>query len=121
MRSPFPGMDPYIEGSGLWPDFHSSFLIYLRDAITALLPENYEARIEERMSLVALELPPEQGRPIRPDLAIERRGRSTGSASKGTAAMLTPVTLPLQVRTEEVRETWIEIYHRPEHELVAVL
>ena len=23
MKSPFPGMDPYIEGSGLWEDFHN--------------------------------------------------------------------------------------------------
>ena len=26
MTSPFPGMDPYIEDHGLWPDFHSKLI-----------------------------------------------------------------------------------------------
>ena len=26
MRSPFPGMDPYLETPTLWSDFHASFI-----------------------------------------------------------------------------------------------
>ena len=26
MKSPFPGMDPYIEACGLWGDFHSHLI-----------------------------------------------------------------------------------------------
>jgi Protein of unknown function (DUF4058) len=25
MKSPFPGMDPYIEGTGRWEDFHAKY------------------------------------------------------------------------------------------------
>jgi len=30
MPSPFPGMDPYFEEPEVFPDFHDSFIIYLR-------------------------------------------------------------------------------------------
>ncbi len=34
MKSPFPGMDPYLEDQGRWPDFHASMITYCRDAIS---------------------------------------------------------------------------------------
>ena len=30
MPSPFPGMDPYLENPEIFPDFHDSFITYLR-------------------------------------------------------------------------------------------
>ena len=68
MPSRFPGVDPYLEGSGLWPDFHHEFITAWRAALRRALPKHYEARINE-----------------------------------------------------EVRDSWIEIYHRPDHSLIAVL
>ncbi|PYS38214.1 MAG: hypothetical protein DMG14_18520, partial [Acidobacteria bacterium] len=41
MASPFPGVDPYIEAQGFWPDFHASFITYLRDVLMEKLPANY--------------------------------------------------------------------------------
>ena len=55
MPSPFPGMDPYLEDPAFWSDFHSSFITYWRDALADLLPDNYDARLDER---VVLEGPP---------------------------------------------------------------
>jgi hypothetical protein len=26
LNSPFPGVDPYLEGQHYWPDFHASFI-----------------------------------------------------------------------------------------------
>src|SRR5438045_8041946 len=51
MRSPFPGMDPYLESPEFWPDFRSRFVNCWCEAIAAALPEKYEARIDERVSL----------------------------------------------------------------------
>ncbi len=51
MPSPFPGMDPYLEHPGSWPDFHHSFITYWCDALADALPANYEARIDERVNL----------------------------------------------------------------------
>jgi len=36
-------MDPYIESSGLWGDFHIAMIIAMRTALNALLPEGYAA------------------------------------------------------------------------------
>lgn len=38
MPSPFPGMDPYLENPEILPDFHDSFLTYLREALQSGLP-----------------------------------------------------------------------------------
>ena len=46
MPSPFPGMDPYLEGY-LWPDLHATLIHAIRAAIAAQLPEGYVARIDQ--------------------------------------------------------------------------
>lgn len=52
MPSPFPGMDPYLEESGGWSDFHHEFISCLRGALAASLSEAYDARIEQRVTLI---------------------------------------------------------------------
>lgn len=53
MPSPFPGMDPYIEGPGIWQDFHSDFAAEIRTALNRTIRPRYIAAI----SRVPLELP----------------------------------------------------------------
>src|SRR5688572_28565521 len=48
MRSPFPGMDPFEEQSDLWMEFHNPLVIYARDMLHSLLPDNYIAQLEFR-------------------------------------------------------------------------
>ena len=55
MKSPFPGMDPYIEASNLWGDFHSHLIEKIYEEISALLPEGYVARTNERSYIALLE------------------------------------------------------------------
>ncbi|MBL8797564.1 MAG: DUF4058 family protein [Planctomycetia bacterium] len=81
MPSPFPGMDPYLETMGLWPDFHAAFVTYWADDLFSLLPESYEPRIAERHVVTSV----------------------------------SPTT------DEETTERHIEILHRPDRTLVAVL
>jgi Protein of unknown function (DUF4058) len=45
MPSPFPGMDPYLETPEIFPDFHDSFIPYLREALQAHLPAPYFAAL----------------------------------------------------------------------------
>lgn len=45
MRSPFPGMDPYLEGS-MWRDVHSSLAHQLRKQLVPLISPKYVARVE---------------------------------------------------------------------------
>ena len=47
MPSPFPGMDPYLEKSGHWPDFHSKLINVCQELILQALPLSYDARVQE--------------------------------------------------------------------------
>jgi len=118
-------MDPYLEEPSIWMDFHESFITYCRDAINERLPEAYETRIEERINLV--ELPAEESRLFRADVAVSAVGDSTGHPSTGAeyaksagVATVEPVTIPL-IFYEEVHESKLHILHRAEQRLVTVI
>ncbi|MEW4569398.1 DUF4058 family protein [Tautonia sp. JC769] len=117
----FPGVDPYIEAQGRWPDFHASFITYLRDALFDRLPQNYEAAIEEQFRLY--ESDDEPGLLARPDVAVLRAGKLRGEGG-GVAVVerVEPVHVPIAaVEREDYRHTWIEIKTLPERSLVAVV
>jgi hypothetical protein len=42
MKSPFPGMDPYLERH--WPDVHSALVMSARGVLNELLPPDLVAR-----------------------------------------------------------------------------
>jgi hypothetical protein len=48
MPSPFPGMDPFIEGQ-VWTDFHLTMLSEARAALIPLVRPHYVVRVEERV------------------------------------------------------------------------
>jgi hypothetical protein len=125
MPSPFPGMDPYLEDPSVWMDFHESFITYLRDALLASLPEQYEARIEERVNLVAWS--DEDSRSYRADVGISLGSQpdtpgtaiSVATHSPGTL-IVEPVTIPLELYEEE-HESRVDILDRRNHRLVTVI
>jgi hypothetical protein len=119
MPSPFPGMDPYLEDPAFWSDFHTAFLTYLRDALNDSLPDNYEARLDEKINLI--ECSPDRIKLLEPDLAVSRDLPAKGKAVTGGIATLEPVTIPHLRIEEEQRERWIEILHRPDRSLVTVM
>jgi hypothetical protein len=45
-KSPFPGMDPYLEGE-MWQEFHSTFTHQLRSQLMSKLPPTYVALLEK--------------------------------------------------------------------------
>jgi hypothetical protein len=51
MKSPFPGMDPYIEACGLWGDFHQSVIAEIKRGLARAAPERYLVRAAERSYL----------------------------------------------------------------------
>ena len=34
MLSPFPGMNPYLEQSDAWTDFHCNFIVRIRESLS---------------------------------------------------------------------------------------
>src|SRR5579875_1002630 len=91
MANPFPGIDPYIEAQKFWEDFHSAFLVYMRDAINDRLPEGYDAQVEERFTIASFR---EEG-DVRPDLAVLRDEPAQPRREGGAAGMAGPEVIPL--------------------------
>jgi hypothetical protein len=52
MKSPFPGMDPYIEANGLWEDFHAKLIGEIERGFSPAVPERYSVRLGERAYVV---------------------------------------------------------------------
>ena len=51
MPSPFPGMNPYLENSLYWVDFHHTYLTFLRSALMQTISPDYYVSIEEHVYL----------------------------------------------------------------------
>ncbi len=47
MASPFPGMDPYLEGE-MWQEFHETLAGAIRGQLVRKLPEKYVALLAKR-------------------------------------------------------------------------
>jgi len=133
-------MDPYLEDPAFWPDFHLTFIGCWREAIADLLPEPYEARLDERVNLV--QMSPEVIKLIYPDVAVSHGPAPQQAPEHGAGTLLLePVTIPHEFLEEEhefleeehefleeehefleeEHETRIEILHRPDRTLIAVL
>jgi hypothetical protein len=105
MKSPFPGMDPYLEQH--WGDIHSRLIIYGSDALQQLLPSGLVARAEERVYLE----PEESFSQSRyPDIRVIERRRPGVSAPEPEGGVV--LTEPITIRRpgqEPVTESYIEI------------
>src|SRR4051794_21797662 len=108
MPSPFPGMDPFLEGPE-WEDFHSRFNIAMSDAIAPGVEPRYVVRVERR---VYVEHGLEGGDQVRsPDLALLWSGAESPVAVAEPAAArtsLAPVECLLP-GPQERRETYLVI------------
>ena len=51
MRSPFPGMDPYLEDASRWADFHPTFIVALRRQLSRLVSPHFHVDIQEQVYL----------------------------------------------------------------------
>ena len=109
MKSPFPGMDPYLEEH--WRDVHHSFLTYARDELQPYLPAELRARLEERV-FVEPDQEGERGRSIYPDIrVIEYPGRAGHGAATAEASSSVAVADPIVIHgeSEPATEGYIEI------------
>ena len=107
MKSPFPGMDPYLEWH--WLDLHPELVVASRRAIQRQLGNDLVARIEERL---IVEDTLGYTRRIGPDARVVeiRVGTGTGDNGKGETAVAT-MTRPVHLTelSEPISERSIEI------------
>ena len=120
MPSPFPGMDPYIEYRQRWADFHHELIGSFRAALNRVLPEDYFATIDERLKLLSGGERSETA--ALPDVSVVHDPDAPGGNRRpaGSAvATLDPHVLPQSVGwLDEPKESFIEIFHLPDENLV---
>ena len=79
MKSPFPGMDPYLEAPVRWLGIHNQFLADARRAIKRTLPPGYVTELEERLVI-------DEGGSYRADVSVKKWDGASGGTA--TASLL---------------------------------
>ena len=77
--NPFPGMNPYVEGLGLWPSFHNTVVTYLSVALGRQLRPEYRVTLEERVQVL-----------LEPDGNDNGSGGGNGSGAHGGNGLRVP-------------------------------
>lgn len=119
MKSPFPGMDPYIEGSANWADFHQSLIVELKRALVRAVPERYIVRGDYRSVIEMVETEGRKDHSFLPDVSVHRKRRRPRTGTETVLAGHSATSAPLALRafvTEEFRESFVEILDREEGE-----
>lgn len=119
MRSPFPGMDPYLEQNGRWAGFHVRLNVHIAEALQQLVAPNYYIEIDKNTYLSIF---PDVDELIgRPDVLIT--SSPTAIATQPVQASLMQAephiaTLPMR---EEVAVRYLEVRERKTQEVVTVI
>ena len=127
MKSPFPGMDPYMERR--WRSTHQKLIVYSADVLNERLNgTGLRAEIEERVVIGAPEADADD---VYPDLYLHGRGEpklgGNGTATpdgNGTATAVAPqrVTQRIRVPVEEPRpEPYLTIQDPQSNQVVTVV
>src|SRR5947209_14863041 len=91
MKSPFPGMDPYIEASGLWEGFHNRLIHKIDEALARVLPPGYTTDVGVRSYVVLMEAEGKDEYLTKPDVAVTGPTRSKKPRKKkGAVAVAEP-------------------------------
>jgi hypothetical protein len=103
-KSPFPGVDPYLEPA--WRDVHHSLCTYARDEIQAQLGNGLLARIDERL---VVEQVPSRERSVYGDVRVVQgtASKATRSSTPAGIALAEPITV--EIADEVPSEGFIEI------------
>jgi hypothetical protein len=96
-------MDPYLERPAIWPDFHDSLIIYLREMLQPMLRPRYAAMSQDRLYVV------ESDRPIFPDVSLVRTRRRAARAHAATAKAKPDRAVVIEMFREEVRQPVLHI------------
>ncbi len=104
-RSPFPGMDPYLEAPGLWPDVHTRLINIFAEQLTPLLAPKYIAELNTQVVIDrVLDDPPDTTQAVLPDVTVTRPSGSESGAPTTVAMPPAPLrlTVPMAIPTRLV-------------------
>src|SRR5690348_17281864 len=118
MPSPFPGMDPYLEGSE-WRSVHTQLSVEIARDLAPRLRPKYFVRTEKNYILTT----PEQDEKLSrrsPDVSVVRSVASAPHALGGTAIAEAPLHLAVAIPEESPLIT-VEIRDLAERSLVTAI
>lgn len=107
MRSPSPGMNPYLENPELWSEVHSRLIMAIADDLTDYLSEKYHVAIEKRTYFSGEDESLLVGIPN-----VSVVGKQPDVSQPAATATLPPLVKPITVTVplaEEVQERYLEI------------
>ncbi len=115
MPSPFPGMDPYLEGY-LWPDVHSALAHKIRQQLAPQIQPNYVARIE--ISVIEDESFLSEMAGQYPDIEVRktRHPATPDDIPRGVGPVITAA--PMTLSLPDVRLTHVDIRDVAQNQLV---
>ncbi len=91
MPSPFPGMDPYLEGPDWFPGLHDAMITFLVGTLMRRLPAPYYAKSTQRVWLEYTH------KSIEPDADVLHSGRGSSrwrgsaEASRSPSRLIWPI------------------------------
>jgi hypothetical protein len=116
MKSPFPGMDPYLEHPSLWPDVHNRLIAAIADTLVPQVAPNYYVALEQRTYLLK---PDDVVLVGRPDVAMVAKERApTPLAVTSPEISVLDVDVPM---SDEINETYLEIREVQTRQIVTIL
>ena len=134
--NPFPGMNPYLEERGLWPDVHTTLIVGLRNQLARQLRPEYRVSAEERVYLLTDPDGSSNGsgggnaigsRYRVPDVAVlagvgAGAAAADGSGLRFPAPTRSPDAVAVQLPdTDLFKERYIEVRRVANREVVAVI
>ena len=106
-RSPFPGMDPYLERN--WSDVHGHLITYAADALNATLPDDLLARTERHVG-VGDDADGDRAGAVVPDVEVLDRGGGTALAvAADLMSRLAPLRIDFAVKPARPGRRYVEV------------
>ena len=125
MPSPFPGMDPYLEGE-MWQEFHDRLINQISNQLLATMPKRYVALLAKRTvlsyeSVAVMEMSRE--RVFYPDVHVLER---SGKLAESVPVVAYPIStiVPVELTSpipEEIPQLTVEIRDVAERRLVTII
>ncbi len=118
MPSPFPGMDPYIEQSKLWVDFHNGLADEIRAQLNSLIRPDYFARLTPYTTYEVIGINQVKRQSIRPDVGVLLREQAVRTMPRPIVIEKAPVE-SLVENEAQVDLLSVEIYQTNDEVLVS--
>lgn len=105
MKSPFPGMDPFLERA--WGDVHSRLVTVASAVLNGILPADLVARAQERVVVDSAEYA--RPRAIYPDARVYEDTNFPPDADAPASTLIAGQPILLELEVEDHVETFVEI------------